>query len=240
MEVGFSSVFQQGEYAAGCGIFEKGSGVNFFVAAAYDQYFAGVLQFEGLLGFQGRSISSRYNSRENLVLATESGPVNAKVDFENVGHVNLSYAFVQPSVKFYPFSSLYIGAGTSVNFLLSGQTQYEKNIISPTITLDDLGIAEIYYPESESSDPYNKVFSPEDRSDASGVTFDGVIMLGAEFGVGKTISNPVNPNPRKKLKIGPRIQYTIPLIPALKSDERNLSLGSLQFLVGFRYELYFD
>ncbi len=237
LEVGFSSVYQMGEYAAGCEVFGKGAGVNFLIAAAWDRSMGGSFRFESLLGYQGRSISSRFNSREVIGLATETGPVNAEVDFENIGSANFSYIFLQPGLKYYPFKNLYAGVGASVNFLLSGSTQYQKDILSRTIELNELGLSEVFYSEAESSDPYSMVYAEESRDDAAGVTFDGVIMVGAEFYVGKTESNPIDMSEKKRLSLGPRLQYVIPFMNALSDGEHAMKLGAFQFLVGMRYEL---
>ncbi len=237
LEVGFSSAYQSGSYSAGCEIFEKGAGLNVIIAAAYDQEFAGDFRFEALLGYQGRSISSRFNTREPIALATETVPVIAQVDFENFGDANFSYLFLQPGVKFYPFKNLYGGAGMSVNYLLGASTQYRKDIISRTIELPELGLSEVFYSEDQSSDPYSMVYASESRDDASSITVDAVLMLGAEFYVGPTVATPIESGQKRKLAIGPRLQYIIPFTNALSDGERAISLGAFQFLVGFRYEL---
>ena len=236
-EAGFTSAWQSGEYSAGCGVFTEGANINLLISAAYDQQITDALQFEGLLGYQSKNISSSYLSEENIGIATETGPVNAGVTFDNIGTASFSYLFFQPSLKFYPFKSLYVGTGASVNLLLGSTTQYQKDIISRTVQLNELGLSEVFYSEAESSDPYSKVFGDESRDDASGVTLDGVIMVGAEFRVGKTYSNPINMRERKKITIGPRLQYAIPFMSALTDGEHELKLNGFHFLVGMRYEL---
>lgn len=234
VEIGFSSVWQDGIYQTGCGAFEKGAGVNLYIAAAYDQEFGKVFRFEGLVGYQGKSVQSSFNSRENIGVSTNSGPVNAEVDFENVGTANFSYIFAQPSVKFYPFSGVYVGAGASANLLMSSSAQYTKNILSRTVNLNELGLSEVFYSTDQSSDPYSMVF-PEEEIDASPVTFDGVVYVGAEFKVGKSYTDPLGTQ-RKRLALGPRLQYSMPFVPALTADPYELKLHGLQFLIGLRYE----
>lgn len=236
-EVGFTSAWQSGEYVVGCGTFERGANLNFLIAAAYDQQINKSFQFEGLVGYQSKNIKSSYIHEENIGISTESGPVNAGVSFDNVGQATFSYIFAQPSLKFYPFNNLYVGGGVSANILLSSTLQYQKDIVSRTIKLNELGLSEVFYSESESSDPYSKVFAVESNDNASGVLLDAIMMVGAEFRVGKTYTNPINPNPRKKITIGPRIQYALPLISAMSDGEHELKLNGLQFLVGMRYEL---
>lgn len=237
LEVGFTSAYQIGSYSAGCEIFDQGASLNFLIAAAYDQEFGDQFRLEGLLGYQSRSVRSSFNSRESVGLATESGPVNALVDFENIGRADFGYLFFQPGIKFYPFSGLYVGAGASVNLLLGSSTQYQKDILSRTVELNELGLSEVFYSETESSDPYSMVYAEETRDDAASTTLDGVIMVGAEFAVGPTVSTPIDAAKRKRIAIGPRLQYVIPFMNALSDGERAMKLGSFQFLVGFRYEL---
>lgn len=236
LEIGFTSVYQIGEYAAGCEVFEKGAGANFLVAAAWDRSLSSTMRIEGLLGYQSRTIASRFNSREVIGLATETGAVNAEVDFENIGRATFSYLFFQPGVKFYPVKNLYAGAGASLNLLLSGTTQYQKDILSRTVELNELGLSEVFYSDLESSDPYSMVYETVDREDAGGVTFDGVLMIGGEFYVGNA-SDPGQLEQKRRLAIGPRLQYTIPFVNALSDGERAMKLGTFQFLVGMRYEL---
>lgn len=236
LEIGFSSVWQAGTYRAGCGIFEKGAGLNLYIAAAYDREFADVFRFEGLVGFQGKTVQSSFTSRENIGVATTSGPVNAEVDFENVGTASFSYVFAQPSLKFYPLRGVYVGGGASVNLLMNASTQYTKNILSRTVNLNELGLSEVFYSTDQSSDPYSMVFPEEDAPTAAAVTFDGVLYVGAEFQVGSSYSVGHGNQPRKRLAIGPRLQYSMPFVAALTDDPYELKLHGLQFLVGLRYE----
>ena len=236
-EVGFTSAWQSGEYQTGCGVFQQGANLNFLIAAAYDQEISRSFKFEAIAGYQSKNIKSSYISEENIGISTESGPVNAKVSFDNIGRANFSYFFVQPSLKFYPFSNLYAGIGPSINLLLGSNTQYQKDILSRTIQLNELGLSEVYYSESETSDPYSKVFPAETGENASGVTLDLVMMIGAEFNVGKTYTNPINSKAKKKIAIGPRIQYAIPLLSAMSDGQHDLRLNGLQFLVGGRFSL---
>lgn len=236
LEVGFSSVWQDGSYIAGCGLFDKGTALNIWIAAAYDREMSDAFRAEGLLGYQGRSVRSRFNSRENIGVSTESGPVNAEVDFENIGTASFSYIFFQPGIKFYPIPSIYVGAGASVNFLLNATTQYQKDILSRTVNLNELGVSEVFYSQEESSDPYSKIFPEVTEDGAAGVTFDGVIIAGAEFSVGKRVNSPIDMNTRRQFALSPRIQYTIPFVAALTQDNNQIKLGGLQILFGLRYE----
>lgn len=235
LEIGFTSAWQSGSYAAGCGLFEKGAAPNLFIAAAYDRQLSSSLSFEALAGFQTRSVSSSYLSREIVPIATETESVRAEVDFENFGEANFSYLFLQPGMKFYPIPVLYVGGAAGVNFLTSASTQYRKDIVSRTVDLDRLGLAEVFYPESQSTDPYSLVNASESRDDATGVTIDGVIFVGGEFYLGEREG--VGEPKKRRLAIGPRLQYTIPFVNALSDGERAMTLSSFQFLVGLRYDL---
>lgn len=226
LEVGLSSVWQSGRYLAGCGDFNEGAKINGIFALAYDYpIIPEVLRFEALLGYQGRSIKSTYNSRELVPIRTTDASVypDVSVDFENVGEASFSYVFLLPSVKLYPTKAIYVGAGLSANLLMNASTQYTKNIISKTVDIPDVGLSEVFYSEQESSDPYSKVFAEEDRSDASSFGLDAAIFVGAELPIGR------------RLKLGPRLMYTIAMNPVLENPE--LKLNSLQFLVGVRFDL---
>ncbi|MDB5033742.1 MAG: hypothetical protein JWQ98_983 [Chlorobi bacterium] len=227
-ELGFASVWQSGTYDAGCGHFEKGFRINPFVAGAYDMPFPPFnrpgFRFEALLGFQGRSVKSSYNSLEQVVLVAEdSSHARVDVNFENVGTADFTYVFFLPSMKYYITKGFYAGAGLNLGLLLSSTTQYTKNISSKTVDVKPLGLSEIYYPAGESSDPYSKVFDKESRTDASSLGVDIAAYVGAEFALGHG------------WKLGPRILYTIPMTTVFKSPD--LKLNTLEFLVGARYDL---
>jgi len=222
-EFGLSSNWQSGSYVARCGVFLKGSHVSPLFAVAYDKPMSSVVRFEALLGLQGRGVSSAYNSSENVVLQTPSGPARATVDFENLGTLSASYVFIMPSAKLYVTPGLYLGAGLSGGLLLGASTQYTKNILTKTVVVDDLGLSEVYYPAGESSDPYSKVFDEESRDDAGGFALDGVAYVGAEVRIGP------------RLKIGPRIMYIVPFSSILPDPE--LKVNAMHFLVGVRYSL---
>jgi hypothetical protein len=226
-EIGLSSVWQQGVYEVGCGRFEEGARINPVIAVAYDRPIGAGFRFEALLGYQSRSLRSTFNSRENVVVSVQSEgrttTPRVDIDFENIGDASFSYIFLLPSLKFYFTKAFYVGAGANAGLLLGSSTQYTKNILTKTLEVPGYGLAEIYYPEDESSDPYSKVYPEEDRSDASSLGFDAVGYIGAEFPIGR------------KLKLGPRILYTFPLTPVFNDPE--LKLNSLQILVGLRYDL---
>jgi hypothetical protein len=223
-EIGLTSVWQSGQYGARCGLFEKGAKINPMIAAAYDYPLSGALRFEGLLGYQGASISGSYNSRELVVLqASENRAVRVPIDFENVGEAHFSYIFLQPSLKLFVVKGIFIGAGLNAGLLTGASTQYTKNILTKSVEIPDLGLSEVYYPESESSDPYSKTFDEEDRTDAAGFAVSAVAYAGVE----------VNLSP--KLTLAPRITYGIPFTPVFTDPD--LKLNALQLSLGVRYEL---
>ncbi len=224
-EIGLSSVWQSGQYTAGpCdALFEKGAKINFLIAAAYDYPLSDVFRFEALLGYQGRNIGSSFNSRENIVLQTTKGSARVNVDFENVADASFGYIFLQPSLRFFVVKGIFLGAGLNAGVLTGASVQYTKNILSKSVEIPDLGLSEVYYPQDESDDPYAKVFEPEERSDASGFTVDAAAYIGVEV------------NLSQKLRLAPRITYTIPFIPVLSNPD--LKLNTIQFTLGARYEL---
>jgi hypothetical protein len=229
-EFGLSSVWQSGVYYAGCGRFTEGAKINALIAAAYDRPMGSSFRFEALLGFQGRSLSSSYPSRENVPLVTDGAGgdrqvIRVDVDFENIGSASFSYLFLLPSAKFYFTKGLYAGAGINASLLMTKTTQYTKNIVSKTASLGELGLWTVSYSPEESSDPYSKVFPEEEIQDASSIGLDAALYVGAEFAVAK------------RLKLGPRLLYTIPFTPVLNTPEE-LKLNTLQFLLGVRYELF--
>jgi len=226
LEVGLSSAWQSGEYLTGCGDFKEGAAINGVIALAYDHPLSGdKLRFEALLGFQGRSVSSSYNSRENVLLNTNNGLVRTDVDFENQGEFNTSMFFVLPSLKYYFGKAVYAGVGASGNFVTGASSQYTKNILSRTVLINELGLSDVYYAEGESSDPYSKVYPAEERKDVNSFTADLVFYAGLEFPITES----------KKLRLGPRLMYTLPLMPHVSTPE--LRLNSFQILIGGRYVL---
>jgi hypothetical protein len=224
-ELGLTSVWQTGAYDAGCGHFVEGGKINPIIALAYDRPMGGGFRFEALLGYQGKSVSSSYNSREKVVLNTNNGLVRADVDFENVGRATFSYFFLLPSMKLYITNGLFVGAGVNAGLLATRTTQYTKNILSKTVNLGELGISTVAYPSGESSDPYSKVYPEEEIKDANGVGLDAAFYVGGEFPISK------------RFKLGPRLLYSLPLIPVVSQPEE-LKLNSLQFLIGIRYNLF--
>jgi hypothetical protein len=225
-EIGLSSSWQSGAYQAGCGFFQKGAKLNPILAVAYDKpVFTAGFRFEALLGYQGRSLASSYNSRENVVLNTKNGLVRVDVDFENLGVATFSYFFLLPSLRYNFSKAFYAGAGINLGLLVAKNTQYTKNIISKTVSLGEAGLSTVAYPESESSDPYSKVYPAEDLPNANGFGVDGALYLGAEFQVSR------------RFKVGPRLLYTIPLTAVLSNPDE-LKINSFQFLIGLRYDLF--
>jgi hypothetical protein len=224
-ELGLSSVWQTGYYTAGCGVFEKGAKINPLIAFAYDRPLFGNFRLEGLLGYQGRSVRSTFNSRELVAVdvPADSTVERVEVDFENVGTASFNYLFLLPSLKFYFTKAVYAGAGMNIGLLLGGSAQHTKTILSRSVDIPRRGLTEVSFVEDESEDPYSMVYPAEDIENTSSIGIDGVAYVGAEFPVGR------------KLKVGPRLLYTIPLTPVV--TDPSLKLNTLQFLIGVRYDL---
>lgn len=224
-DVGFGPTWQSGQYFAGCGQFTVGAGLNPLIALSVDRPLTKNLFIEGMIGYQGRSITSTYTSKDTVALMTSTSGIRyVDVDFENKGTGSFSYVFFLPSIKYYIFKGLFVGLGANAGLLLSKSTQYTKTILSKSVEIPEVGLAEVSYAEQESSDPYSRVFPAETRDDASGLALDGVAYIGAEF------------NLSGKWRLLPRVLYTLPLTEVLPSPE-NLKLSTLQIMVGVRYEL---
>jgi hypothetical protein len=224
-EIGLTPTWQSGVYRTGCGEFVEGTRINPLIAIAYDQpVIEKLARFELLAGWMQHSVSSRYNSRDSVVLKTEGGSVRVDVDFENQGELRTSYFFLLPSIKFNILETVYAGAGVSAGFLTGATSQYSKRILTQTVMIPELGLSEISYPEEESSDPYTKIFEEEDRPEAQAFALDMAIYVGAEFKVGE------------RLRIGPRLLFAYPLTTIF--DEPELKLLSTQVTLGARYALF--
>jgi hypothetical protein len=225
IDAGFLSAWQAGTFDVGCGHFTAGAGFNPVIALSIDHPLSRNLFVEGLVGYKGSSVVSTYNSLENVALQTDKGVIKfVDVDFENKGNASFGYAFIMPSLKYFIFKGLFVGLGASADLLISKQVQYTKTIISKSVTVPDLGQAEVSYPEQESSDPYARVFPAETPNNASGFVLDGAAYVGAEF----TLSG--------KWRLLPRLLYTVPFGQALTAPD-DLKISTLQFLVGVRYEI---
>lgn len=222
-EFGLNFVEQSGTYIARCGTFPKGARTDPFFGICFDDEFAKGLRYEVMLFWQGKGVSSSYISTEPVVVETPDGRQTAAVDFENVGDFNASYIGLMPSAKWYPTKGLYAGAGLGVGFLLGANTQYTKNIVSKVVQVNNIGLSEVYYPETESTDPYSKVYEAEDEPNAAGLALDGVIFVGAEIPIGS------------RIRFGPRLMLQLPLTPVLDNPE--LKLGAFTVTLGFRYNL---
>ena len=153
----------------------------------------------------------------------DNAPVSADVELENVGDARFFYLFLQPSAKYYITPGLYAGVGLDAGLKTSASTQYTKNIVTRTGVVDPIGPAEFYYGAAESSEPYTKVFPAEERGDAAGLVLDGVLYVGAEINAGG------------KLRVGPRIQYALPITAAIATPALKLSCFMLS--IGARYPL---
>lgn len=224
-DVGFGSTWQIGAYDVGCGHFTAGANINPFIAISADHPLSRNLFIEAMVGYQGRTIKSTYNSDETVALMTAHNGIRyVDVTFENKGTGSFAYAFVLPSVKYFVFKGLFVGLGADAALLLSNQLQYTKTILSKAVNIPEVGLSEVSYPEQESSDPYAKVFPAETRDDAAKLALDGVAYVGAEL------------NLSGRWRLLPRLLYTFPLTSVLSTPEE-LKLNELQILVGIRYEL---
>ena len=224
-ELGLVPTWQSGSYRTGCGDFSEGGGLNPNIAVAYDRPFGeGEIRVELLGGWHSRSVTSTFNRRETVVLQTGNGTARVDVDFENEGTLTTSYLTLMPSVKYYPLETFYLGGGAMVGLVTGATAQYRKIILTKTAVVPGIGLAEISYPESESSEPYIKIFEAEERQDRNGFAFDIALYAGAEFPLGQ------------RMMIGPRLTYAIPLTAVLSNPE--LKLNTVHLTIGLRYALF--
>lgn len=224
-EIGLTPTWQSGIYRSGCGEFVEGARINPLLALAYDHPIVDdVARFEILAGWMLHSVSSRYTSRETVVLQTDRGTARVEVDFENEGDLSVSYFFLLPSVKIYLMEALYAGGGLSAGLLSSATTQYRKTILTKSLMIPELGLSEVSYPEEESDDPYTKIFPEEERPDAQGFALDLALYVGAEFKLSE------------RLHVGPRILFAYPVTTVLSDPD--LKLLSMQLTLGVRYALF--
>jgi hypothetical protein len=224
-EIGLIPTWQSGMYMTGCGEFTEGTRINPLIALAYDSPIVDrELRIEVLAGWLSHGVSSRYNSRETVVLETAGGTARVEVDFENEGEFNASYFFLLPSIKFYILESLYAGAGLSAGILTNASSQYRKTIVSKSVLIPELGLSEISYPQEESDDPYTKIFPAEERPDAQGFGLDIAAYVGAELKISE------------RLKLGPRVLFAYPVTSVVNDPE--LKLLSMQITIGARYALF--
>jgi hypothetical protein len=226
IEGGLSWVTQTGTYTSGCGTFTDGSGINAVIAGAYDYPISGYVRLEGLLGLQTRHTGSTYNTVENTVIRTSGGFIESDVTYENKGSATFTYLFAQPSVKWYPYKNIYVGAGLSANLFTGASTRYSKSIVTRVVDGGGGEVVEVAYPDADSRDGITKDYPIQDRTDASGMTFDGAAYVGLEFSI------------YTRLRFSPRLTYTLPLTPSLSEPgETEMKLGTLQATIGFRYSL---
>ena len=222
-EIGADLTRQEGSYSVGCGTFDEGSGTNLILGAVYDKPIEKLFRVELFAGFRQRNVSGDYAEEEPSVIQTADGFIETDLTYDNVGGAKFLYLFGQPSFKFYPIDALYIGAGANLGFPLGVEETYSKDIITKTVTLEGGEIIEAYYPAAESSDPHSRVFPSEDPDNVSPLLIDPVIFLGAEIRLSR------------RLFIGPRVTYTVPVMAAITDPE--LKLTSIYGTIGLRYDL---
>lgn len=213
---------------------EHGSPPGFSASLAYDVKLGrgteSQFRLEGLLGVRTLEVEARYPQREIAPIHVSDGSdmegdtLNARyipIDYENVQRGTFVYLSLAPSLKYYPVPALYAGAGVDVGVLLKGSTQFTKNIVSKVVQVEGYGSTEVYYPASESADPYSKVFPAKDRDDASKIQVGGVLFAGGEIPLSES------------LVIGPRVSCMIPFTSVLPTHElRAVTFG---VTLGLRY-----
>lgn len=225
IEVGLPIVSQSGTYAVGCGVFDEGSDIGLFLAGAYDYPLTRREGFrlEGLAGFQLRTLNSSYDSAEATVIRTGANQfITRDVTYSNLGDATFIQFSILPSVKF-TTKSFYVGAGLGLNLTFSASTSYSKQIVTKVV-FDNAGNAtEVFYPQGETDDIYTKEYPSEDPDNVAAVAFDGMVYAGYEFTI------------YKRLKVGPRLAYMLPLTATITDPE--LKLSSLVGTLGVRYSL---
>ncbi|MBL0331251.1 MAG: hypothetical protein IPP08_08750 [Chlorobiota bacterium] len=231
VEIGLSSVWQSGTYLSGCGRFEKGAQINPVIEIAYDHPLIENMRFEAIVGYQNRSLSSTYNSREDIpifvrtVANEDTSIIRVPVTFENLGVAKFSYIVIQPGIKFYLTKALYVGGAIGGNILISHSTQHIKNILSKTVDINGIGLSEVSFLQSESSNPYSKIYSESSTPVGNAFTIDGVLMIGSELQLSR------------RWFFGPRLTWTLPFTPSLQNPllSDDLFINTLQFTLGVRY-----
>lgn len=214
---------QDGLYRVGCGEFTGGSNANVIFGLTWEKPFGEAFRGEVFGGYRQINLSDSYVTNEPSVIRTADGFVETAIDYNNLGEAKFGYLFLQPTLKFYPVTWFYVGAGFNAGLNIAAKTRYTKDIITQAVTTQDGSVVEAFYPADESSDPHSKIFPEEEPATASSLLFDPVGYAGFEFRFGR------------EFYMSPRVTYSVPLNPLVTDPE--LKYSSLQITLGIRYDL---
>ena len=223
LEGGFDRTEQDGIYAVGCGEFAEGSALNILFGASFEVPFSDHFRVEGLLGFRTRKVSDAYRTIEQSVVRVgENEFLETPIDYNNIGRLQTSWIFLQPSLTWYPNHNVYLGLGANVGVNVGASAQYQRDIETKVVTLENNRVVEVFFPAIDSDNPHSRLF-PSTDPEVSSILVDPVAMAGLELRLGD------------EFFIGPRLTYALPLMPLLSDPD--LTLSSITATLAIRKHL---
>lgn len=219
--VGLSNNVQGGTFTTACNCsFEGGAGLTLTAGALFERLTRSEVTYGLMVGLEGRSIEGRFQEVEGVV---QRSPATGReytvpITFRNVATASIWYATLTPYVKYNLLRWLYVRAGPSVGYVLSGDVKHTKELMSDSVTFPGGEVASVRLtPDGE------RIVTLEDNPipDLQRLQLAATLGVAADLRIGKAVY------------LAPTLQYVIPFT-TVSGRGTDFSIRSMQFLMEAR------
>lgn len=229
---------QNGSFDTGCPCtFSGGVGAGIVLGAMYEKnllspgpvWRLGTINIGARLLYEERNINAVFREYEQVSVQSLAQPsqfFTVPILFRHLAEINFSLLTFTPYISWSPFA---IGAlqpfaqlGFQAGYTLNGRFRHTKFVLDEVVRLPNGEEAEVAFSENDSN---SLVVEDADVKDLNRLQFAASFALGADLPIGS------------QFRLTAAAHYLLPLTAMSSAPDQNISLTTLQILIGLKMNL---
>lgn len=176
--VGIGYNFQSGTSYVSCPDceFDNGRKFGYSIGLKYEDYIDDNLFKYGIsLIYENMSLEASFKEREAFEYEKDRF---IGINFRNESFLNTNYLSLQPYLKFYPTSNIFLILSPTLNYVLNNRIIHEKIILDNNVLLPNGEIVYVSFSDTKST---KKLIENDDYRDVSKIQYGVNSTVGVEF-----------------------------------------------------------
>mgnify|MGYP001627238035 CR=1 FL=1 len=221
--VGVGANSQGGTFTTSCNCeFSGGGGAGILVGAIFERLTRSTIVWGATLGYEGRSITSKFREIEGVVQRSPSGrDFTVPITFLHEADVQLGVVTLMPFVKYTFFEGIFGRLGGSVGYVFTSNLIHTKTLETTEVT----------FPNGETAS-----VSLAGQTGSTVILEDGPVSELSALQIGLVPAVGMDIRISKKMFLSPIFQYMVP-ITTISAQGAGFSVRSFQFSLELRHIL---
>ncbi len=235
--LGLGGLWQKGAFSVDCNCnqFVKGAGSTISFGALYENSSEISLLWGAQLGYEHRSLESRYVLTEDTTLRSLDGKTkfsNVPISFRHTATVNLDAVVLKPYVKWFPIKTrIFLRFGVQAALFVASNKEFHKTLLTNVVALPNDDIVNVQLDRQAIEASGLKM-----TSDNEVVIQDGPMNDLESFQLSLHPAIGAELRMSKRMFLVPSLEYSIPL-GAISTVDTGFATNALQFFMELHYEL---